>query len=224
MSKNTSNFVVTIDGPAGAGKSTVARNLARKLGLIHLNSGALFRAVGLKAVELGISLSSDEELAKLAESISFKFVLNAKNETELLVGGEDVSEKILTESAGELASKIAVLPKLRETLLHVQRNVAKGNSVVVEGRDAGTVVFPDAKAKFYLVASLDVRALRRYLQLSEKQQTPELEKIKLEIQARDTRDSSREIAPSVAAKDAEVVDTSDLTVDDVVERICKFIY
>lgn len=224
-------MIVTIDGPAGSGKSTVARKLAKKLGFIHLNSGALFRAVGLKAVDRGTSLDDDLAVTTLAADTDFRFELASqgeavgKSETRLLVDGIDVSNRIRSDEAGKLASRIGLLPKLREVLLNVQRNVARGCSVVVEGRDAGTVVFPEAEVKFYLDAALDVRAARRFKELAAAGtgEPRSLEDVKHDMQARDERELTRDIAPLKPAVDALLIDTSDLSVEEVVDRMSRIV-
>ena len=228
-------MIITIDGPAGSGKSTVASKIAKKLGFIHLNSGALFRAVALKAEEQGVALDDDDAVSELAADTEFAFKLSgrgqiaeARRETRLLVDGHDVSEQVKSPAAGRLASRIAVLPKLREILLKVQREAADGNSVVVEGRDAGTIVFPGADLKFYLDAALEVRARRRFDELRSEagesvDRVQSLAEVRREMKVRDTRDSTREIAPQIPAEDAIRLDTSDLNVDQVVEQICGLV-
>jgi cytidylate kinase len=219
--------IVTIDGPAGSGKSTVARKVANKLAFIHLNSGALFRAVGLKASSLGLSLDDDDVIAKLGAETSFQFVLSEDRgsseegrKTRLFVDGEDWEGRLFSAECSRLASKVAVLPKLRALLVDVQRKAAAGASVVLEGRDAGTVVFPDADVKFYLDASVPVRAARRLEDIRTGDTAATLESVQREIEARDHRDETRLHGPQVAAPDAIRIDTSALSVDEVVEALC----
>lgn len=244
---NSPYIIVTIDGPAGSGKSTVAFKLARSLAFIHLNSGALFRAVGLEARSRGIEIrdpgigtpgpsgksptsgpdqaSYEESIAAVARSLSFEFVLDQNRETRFLVDGKDKNDQVFSQQAGELASKIAVLGKLRQVLLEVQRSVAQKANVVVEGRDAGTIVFPDAPAKYFLEAGLEVRARRRFDQIlaakGGKVDEPDavFARIKAELAKRDERDLNRPIAPGVAAQDAALIDTADLSEEQVVEAI-----
>ncbi|MCC6220561.1 MAG: (d)CMP kinase [Deltaproteobacteria bacterium] len=214
--------VITIDGPAASGKSTIACKLARKLGFVHVNSGALYRALAVIAVENGASLEDDETLANLARNTSFCFKLQGDGSTKFFVDGEEFSKRIGSEEVARQASRIAVLPEVREVLSEVQRDVAKQGSVVVEGRDAGTVVFAKASHKFYLDASLEVRARRREREAAENKVVT-LEGVRAELRERDHRDSTREIAPQRAARDAVVVDTSDLGIDEVVNSLYETI-
>lgn len=217
-------MIITIDGTAGSGKSTVARKIANKLGLIHLNSGALFRSVAYLVVKKKLPLDEQAEIEKFTKSLEFKFALKQPSlETSFLVNGDDISSEISSEEVGRLASsKISLNPQVRQVLLEVQRKVAKQNSVVVEGRDSGTVVFPNADLKLFLDASLDVRTKRR---LAELQGATNLgfEDLKNEIEKRDHQDSSRSIAPLVKADDAKLLDTSGLSPDEVVEQILQML-
>lgn len=217
--------VIAIDGPAGSGKSTIAAYLARRLGFVHLNSGALFRSIGFKALERGIALDDDTALTDLARETDFQVSVTPTGETQLLVDGADISIGIAGSDIGEIASKIGLQKGLRDVLADVQRTAAKRSSLVVEGRDAGTVVFPNADAKFFLEASIDVRALRRFKQLNEiaragGDSVPPLEQIRDDIAKRDERDRNRPIAPQVQARDALLIDTSHLSIDEVVTKIC----
>ncbi len=223
-------MIVTIDGPAGSGKSTVAAKLANKLGFLHLNSGALYRAIGLMSQSLGIPIEDDAALAKLAQRTKFEFVvrntpplntLGGVAKVQVLVDGEDWAAKLFTAEAGKLASYVAVLPKLREVLTGVQQELSKTQSLVAEGRDAGSIVFPNAEAKFYLNASAEVRAKRRLRDLKLANEALTLSEVQKEMEARDGRDESREIAPQVAASDAIEVDTTDLSIEEVVNFLCE---
>jgi CMP/dCMP kinase len=224
-------LIVTIDGPAGSGKSTVARKLANKLGFIHLNSGALFRAIGLKARDRGVTLEDDEAISTIARETKFDFELveddgeTKERATRLLVDGHEIREQISTDLAGQLASRIAVLPKVREVLLQVQRRVAEGQSVVLEGRDSGTVVFPYAEVKFYLDADSEVRARRRFEELMTAAPLSNLsfETVMRDMQTRDQRELTRDIAPLRPADDAVVVDTTELSIDRVVEELREIV-
>lgn len=220
-----SSKIIAIDGPAGAGKSTVARKLANKLGFIHLNSGSLYRAVGLKADAAGISFDDEAGVVKLAESLQFEFRVAPSGETELFVNGEAVGSEISGESAGTFASRIGVLPEVRAVLTRVQQQIAEHSSVVVEGRDAGTIVFPHADAKFYLDARAEVRAERRFRETVSTVQSggPSLKEIEQAVAARDERDSNRTVAPQQAAEDAQLIDTSDISIDEVVLKITELV-
>ncbi len=215
------NIVVTIDGPAGAGKSTVSRNLAKRLGFAHLNSGSLFRAIGVQANKQNISLEDIDAVAELAETLSFSF----DDQGSLYVESpdilrRDVSAEISTAESGGFASKVAVIPRVREVCLKIQRTIASKNSVVVEGRDAGSIVFPDAEIKFYLVAEIEERARRRFAELNELGLNKvSLEEVKAGLEERDYRDSTRDIAPQVQAEGAIRVDTTNMSIEEVVDEL-----
>lgn len=213
-----SSKIITIDGPAGAGKSTVARKLAMKLGAIHLNSGALYRAVAHKAIEKGVSFDDIAGLERIAKSLDFQFsVLGAA--TVLRVNGKDLQEQLSQPAVAAGASKIATVAIVRDALNEVQRRVAKGQSVVLEGRDAGTVVFPNADAKFFLVASVEQRAQRRFEELLANGLEVELSQVLSEIAERDHRDENRTIAPQKPASDSILIDTSAKDIAAVIEEI-----
>ncbi len=216
------NPVITIDGPAASGKSTVAAELAKKLGWCHLNSGLLFRAVAHKALKKSLEKGSGmvaekldftdkKGITELSRGTIFKFFVKASGETELLVDGMPISSDALGSEIGSYASKIAVIPELREVLLRVQRDVREDMSLVVDGRDAGSVVFSDAEFKFYLDAPIEVRARRKSVPVRE-------------LEERDERDSTRSTAPQIVPPDAIVIDTSDLTIEQVVEKILERYY
>lgn len=217
-------MIIAIDGTAGSGKSTVARKIAKRLGIIHLNSGALFRAVTYLAIEKKIPLEQEAAITNLAKSLEFKFVLKQpSSETIFIVDGKDLSSEIVTEEIGRLTSKIvSVYPSLRQVLLEEQRKIAQGNSIVVEGRDSGTVVFPNADLKLFLDASLDIRAKRRFAELADAEKM-NFEDLKKQIEKRDHQDSSRQVAPLEKAVDADLIDTSSLNPEEVVEQIVQLI-
>lgn len=206
--------VVTIDGPAGAGKSTVARLLAERLGFIHLDTGAIYRALALHAQAIGLNDDQEDELAKIPENWSLTF-----DSGRVILNQQNVSESIRIPMIGELASNIAKHPKVRTALLDFQRDFALTQDVVVEGRDTGTVVFPKAEVKFFLTASVETRAGRRYEELLEKGQSASLEQIKKEVTQRDHQDSTRAVAPLKPAADATTIDTSNLDIDAVVDLL-----
>lgn len=215
-------MIITIDGPAGSGKSTVARKIANKLGFIHLNSGALFRAVAVAAASAGVDLGDEAAVLDVAKRLQFSFFVTAESTTQLLVNGEDWSARLLSEDAGALASRVAVLPRIRQLLLEVQRAEGAKHSLVLEGRDAGSIIFPDAEAKFYLDAPLDLRAGRRFSELypgSVDLEGATFEAVRTDLAERDRRDSTREIAPQIVPDGAIVIDTELLGIDEVVQQI-----
>jgi cytidylate kinase len=210
--------VVTIDGPAGAGKSTVARRLARALGYRLLDTGAIYRAVALVAKRTGVAWNDGPALAAIARAldIQFSFVGDVNHVT---VGGEDVSAAIRTPEVSQGSSQVSAHPEVRAALLDLQRRLGAGGGVVVEGRDTGTVVFPAAEAKFFLTASDEERAQRRLAELSAAGVAAELESTLRDLRERDQRDASRDVAPMKAADDASLVDTSGLGLDEVVAQL-----
>jgi len=211
--------VITIDGPSGSGKGTISRAVAKSLGWALLDSGALYRLVALAGRRASISLDDAEHLGSLAERFNIRFGSNASGEEVVWLDEEDVTRAIRTEAAGNDASKVAALAPVRAALLARQRRFAVPPGLVADGRDMGTVVFPRAKVKIFLTASPAERALRRYKQLKEKGVTANLAALSLEIAERDERDSTRSASPLVASADAIMVDTTGMSVDDVVERV-----
>ena len=217
----TGGSVITIDGPSGSGKGTISRAVARSLGWALLDSGALYRLVALAARRAGINLDDAEGLASLAERFSIRFGSNESGEEVVWLDERDVTRAIRTEEAGNDASKVAALAPVRAALLERQRRFAVPPGLVADGRDMGTVVFPQARCKIFLTASPAERALRRYKQLKEKGVTANLAALSLEIAERDERDSTRSASPLVASADATMLDTTGMSVDDVVERVLR---
>lgn len=217
--------VVAIDGPAGAGKSTVTKRVADALGYLLVDTGALYRAVALAAERAGISWDDAEAVASLARGLVRERAVELGSQTSsgfaVKLRGEDVSQAIRTASVSQGASKVSAVPAVREALLDMQRQAGAKGGVVLEGRDIGTVVFPQAEAKFFLTASVDVRARRRFDELRARGDTPELAEVQREVAERDLRDSTRPIAPLKQAKDALVIDSSVLSIDQVVARIVQ---
>jgi cytidylate kinase len=210
--------VVAIDGPAGSGKSTVAKALAKRLGFTHIDTGALYRGVALLAIEAGVALEDEVSVVETARKVSFAF--HQMPEGNLLhLGGRNVSRVIRTEQVSAGASKVSAFPGVRALLLDMQRDLGAKGGVVLEGRDIGTVVFPDAEVKIYLTASIDARAERRAIELEAKGESVDLEQVKKEMVIRDTQDSQRAIAPLKQAADALLVDTSGLPIDSVLDRL-----
>ena len=208
--------VVTIDGPAGAGKSSASRALAQRLGFAHVDTGAMYRAVGVLAHERGIPLDDDPRLAALLDA--WRFELDAPTGT-ILVDGRDLSTVIRRPDAGELASRVSTRPVVRERLVALQRKFGAGGAVVMEGRDIGTVVFPDAIVKLYLTASADVRAGRRARELRAAGETGDEAVLAGELAERDRRDAGRAHSTLRPAADAVVIDTTALALDAVVDAM-----
>lgn len=213
-----STAVLTIDGPVSSGKGTVARLVAARLGWHLLDSGALYRVLGYHARNQGVALDDEAALVTMAQSLPVRFV-EQQGDTAVILDGEDVSNIIRQESVGELASQVAVLQPVRDALLARQRAFAEAPGLVADGRDMGTVVFTSAPLKIYLTASAEERARRRFEQLKEKGFGATLATLVEDIRTRDDRDMNREVAPLRPADDAVVIDSTTLSVDDVVNRI-----
>ena len=211
-------MIVTIDGPAGSGKSTVARRLAERLGFDFLNTGAMYRAIALKCVREGTNLDDTEAVAACARAAQITFPDNVPH-----LDGEDVSEALRTEPVSAAASRVAVNRRVRELLVEFQRQIAGDRDVVTEGRDQGTIVFPDAELKIFLTASPETRAARRYAELAAIEGAPPDDvtyaAVLAQIRDRDERDANRPLAPLQPARDALLFDTSELTIDEAVERL-----
>ena len=213
-----STAVLTIDGPVSSGKGTVARLVAARLGWHLLDSGALYRVLGYHARNQGVALDDEAALVTMAEALPVR-VVEQQGDTAVILDGEDVSNIIRQESVGELASQVAVLQPVRDALLARQRAFAEAPGLVADGRDMGTVVFTSAPLKIYLTASAEERARRRFEQLKEKGFGATLATLVEDIRTRDDRDMNREVAPLCPADDAVVIDSTTLSVDDVVDRI-----
>ena len=208
--------VIAIDGPSGSGKGTVAAEVARRLGWRVLDSGALYRLVAHAARRVGVALDDPEALARIASGLQVEF-----RDGQVLLDGEDVTRRIRTETAGNDASKVAAIPEVRQALLQWQRAQARPPGLVADGRDMGTVVFPDAPVKIFLDASAEERARRRYNQLKEQGIDVSLRDLVAEIEARDRRDRNRSVAPLKPAPDALVIDSTDLSVEEVVAKVME---
>lgn len=214
--------VVTIDGPAGAGKSSVAKLLARRLGYRLLDTGAIYRAVALTAQQRGQPWTDAEACAAIARGLDIRFDFIA-DKNHVYLAGEDASAAIRAPEISQGASQVSAHPAVRAALLELQRRLAAGGGVVVEGRDTGTVVFPRAEAKFFLTASEDERARRRVAELAAAGTAVDYEATLREIRERDRRDASRDVAPMVAAPDAVLVDSSTQTLEQVVESLASYV-
>ena len=213
---------VAIDGPAGAGKSSIAKAVAKKLGFVYIDTGAMYRAVAVYAIENGIEIKessfSDEVLDKIKIDISYN-----EEGQKIFLCGNDVSDRIRLSDASIGASNVATIPAVRLKLVELQRELSKKSSVIMDGRDIGTYVLPDAEVKIFLTASVEERAKRRYLEMLQKGQEADLEEVKKDIEYRDKNDSERKFAPLRQAEDAILVDSSDLTIDEVIEKITNII-
>jgi cytidylate kinase len=216
--------VLTIDGPAGSGKGTIAEGVAQILGWQLLDSGALYRLVAVAAQKKAIAFDDDANLTALAEKLDVVFLPCEGGGVEVRLDGEDVSQAIRTEDCGCAASRVAANVGVRKALLQRQKNYRVSPGLVADGRDMGTVVFPEAQTKVFLTASAEERAKRRFNQLNEKGVNVTLAGLILEIQARDTRDMNRAEAPLVAASDAITIDTSELSIEQVVTQVLALVH
>ena len=212
------SYAIAIDGPAGAGKSTIAKILAKELGLIYVDTGALYRAVGYHVTRQGISVEDEAAVAAALEGtrVELRYVAG---EQRVFVNGEDVSGEIRTPAISMAASRVSAIPAVRTFLLHTQRDIAATQSVVMDGRDIGTTILPDARVKIFLTASPESRATRRFAELQEKGDPATYEEVLADMIKRDYDDSHREISPLRQAEDAELVDTSGDTLEQSVARI-----
>ena len=213
--KHSAQLIIAIDGPAGSGKSTAGSLLAERLGYIHLSTGAIYRAIGWKACQAGIRFDDIPSMSKLIEETTIEF-RKTSGTNQVIVDGEDWTARLATNEAGKLASAVAVIPEVRRDVLPLQRRAAQGGGVILDGRDIGTVVCPDADVKFYLDASPEERARRRYLQLQLQGIPADLAQLIEDIKKRDENDSNREIAPLRRADDAVYLDSTPYSLDEVV--------
>jgi len=211
-------LIITIDGPAGAGKSTVSKILAKKLGYIYLDTGALYRALAYKTVKQKIKFNEPSALESLCSSTEV-VLKNAGGRMKVYVDDEDVEDKIRTEEIGLVASKISTFAVVRQKLLSLQREAGRQGGIVAEGRDMGSVVFPEADCKFYLDATLGERTKRRHHELLGKGASAEYESIQKDMLSRDKQDTQRAIAPLKAPEGAVIIDSDNLSIDQVVEKI-----
>ncbi|MDO4963570.1 MAG: (d)CMP kinase [bacterium] len=212
------SFVVAIDGPAGAGKGTVAKILASECNLLYIDTGAMYRAIAYASLKNNIDIKDENKIVELAKNSKIEFISD-----KTYLDGNDISEDIRSMEVSSIVSPISSIVKLREILVEEQRNMAKSNNVVMEGRDITTVVFPSAKYKFYLDATLDERAKRRYIENKEKGMDVSLDAIKENIKARDYNDMHKEVGSLMKTDDAIYVDSTDMTIEEVVEKIKSYI-
>ena len=209
---------VAIDGPAGAGKSTIAKRIARRLGYIYVDTGAMYRAMAYYLIQNQVDAADQEAIAAACQHADIS-ICYQDGEQVVLLNGENVNAYLRTEAVGNMASVSSVVPEVRKKLVELQQKLARETDVVMDGRDIGTVVLPNADVKVYLTASTHTRAMRRFLELQEKGQVADLEKIEADIADRDYRDMHRETSPLRQAEDAVLVDSSEMTIEQVVERI-----
>lgn len=213
-------YNIAIDGPAGAGKSTIARRVAKELAFVYVDTGAMYRAMALYLIRSGAGKEDVKEFGRLCQGADISIEYREGEQTVIL-NGENVTPLLRTEEVGNMASVSSADPKVREKLLDLQRKLAASMSVVMDGRDIGTTILPDADVKIYLTASSQKRAERRYKELTEKGISCCLDEIRMDIEERDRRDMNREISPLRQAEDAVLVDSSDMTIEEVTERILQ---
>lgn len=213
---------IAIDGPAGAGKSSIARAAAERLNYIYVDTGALYRTIGLAVARNNTDIQNEAEIEKLLKSLDINIVF-FNGEQHVLLGDEDVSGEIRTEKASMMASKVSAIPAVREYLLDTQRDFAKTDNVLMDGRDIGTVVLPNASVKIFLTASPEIRAKRRVKQLEEKGIKCDYDEVLKDIITRDYNDSHRDIAPLKPAENAIILDTSDMTLEESIDALVKLV-
>ena len=208
-------FQIAIDGPSGAGKSTIAKAVAKKLGIEYIDTGAMYRAIGLKMLRLGLPMKEDEALAEMLDSTDIDFVSE-----RIYLDGEDVSDQIRTQEISKAASDCSAFGSVRRKLVALQQNMAGKKSIIMDGRDIGTVVLKDAPYKFYLTAGDEERARRRHVELEAKGEHLTFEQVLAQIRERDHNDMTREITPLRKADDAEEIDSTNMSIDEVTDYIC----
>ncbi|MBQ8795273.1 MAG: (d)CMP kinase [Clostridia bacterium] len=217
------SIAVAIDGPAGAGKSTIARAAAKELGFIYVDTGALYRSIGLNAIRKGVDLTDAKAIEASLAGLKVELSFDAQGAQIVLLNDEDVSSFIRTPEVSMSASKVSAVPAVRAFLLDLQRNMAKTQSVIMDGRDIGTVVLPNAEVKIFLTASPEIRAKRRFDELIEKGEDVKYEDVLADVIQRDYNDSHREIAPLKPAEDSKLADTSGLTLEESIQLIINII-
>jgi cytidylate kinase len=216
-------YSIAVDGPAGAGKSTIAKQIAQQLDFIYIDTGAMYRAMGLYFLNENINLEDIVAVEQACRQVEVEITYENKVQ-QIWLNGENVSGKIRTEEIGRMASACATISVVREKLVDLQRKLAGTRCVIMDGRDIGTVVLPDAQLKIYLTASVEERAKRRYKELTEKGEAVTIESIEENIRNRDHNDMTREISPLKQADDAVVVDSSDMSIDEVVQTIIDMVH
>lgn len=213
-------YNVAIDGPAGAGKSTIAKLVAKEKGYIYVDTGAMYRGLAIHFLNKGVNPDDREAVAEACRDAEVSIGYE-DGVQQIYLNGENVTSMLRTEEVGNMASRTSAIPQVREKLLELQRSLAREKDVIMDGRDIGTNILPDADVKIYLTASVETRAMRRYTELKEKGESCNQEEIARDISERDERDMTREIAPLKKAEDAILVDSSDMTIPEVVAEICS---
>lgn len=214
---------IAIDGPAGAGKSTLARQLARRLGFLYVDTGAIYRTVALKVLRAGADPADPDQVVPLLEGLEVRMAYGETGEQRMYLSGEDVSEAIREHRVSGAASKVSAIPAVRDFLLEFQRRQAREHDVVMDGRDIGTVVLPGADVKIFLSAAPETRARRRLLELEQRGQTADFDTVLRDIRQRDRQDESRPIAPLKRAEDAVLLDTTDLNLEQSLEKMLALV-
>ena len=214
-------YNVAIDGPAGAGKSTIAKLVAKKKGYIYVDTGAMYRGLAIYFLDQGLDASDTDKIVDACKSVDVTIQYEDGGQ-QVYVNGHNVTSRLREEAVGNMASKTSVIPQVRETLRTLQQNLAKTSDVIMDGRDIGTCILPDADVKIYLTASSLTRARRRYNELAEKGIPCDIKEIEEDIKERDHRDMTREVAPLKQADDAILVDSSDMTIEEVVNKIVSY--
>ncbi len=215
-------YKIALDGPSGSGKSVMAKAVAKRLNILYVDTGALYRAIGLYMFRNSIDVSDSDKVAENLKNIELKLTQTEEGQVVLL-NGENVNRDIRLPEISMYASKVSAIPRVREFLLDIQRNTAKTNNVIMDGRDIGTVIFPDAEVKIFLFARDDVRAKRRYLELKEKGIETTYEEVLSDMLKRDENDRTRAVAPAVPAEDAVMLDSSELDIEETVTAILNII-
>lgn len=217
MAKHEKHFNIALDGPSGAGKSTVAKALAKRLDIIYLDTGAMYRSLAYVAVKQGIDVNDEAAVKPMLDNLDMKIITG--DSQQIIVNGENVTPFIREHYVSKAASDISALPSVRIKLVELQRKIAKNDCVVLDGRDIGTYVLPDAKYKFFITATPEVRAKRRFEELKAKGDAPSYEKVLEDIKVRDFNDSHRAFAPLKQADDAVLVDTTNMSIDEVIDFV-----
>lgn len=218
---NQQSLIIAVDGPSGAGKSTVAKEMAKRLGVLYLDTGAMYRAMGVTALQRGIDTKNEAAVSALALSITMDMRMQENGGFRIFVDGDDLTDHIRTPQASRAATDVAVYRAVRTSMVDLQRKIARGQDVILDGRDIGTTVFPEAPYKFYITASVEERAKRRHAELLARGEKQTLDAVKQAIVQRDHDNATREISPDRPAPDAQLIDTTGKTVDQVVEQMLR---